>query len=520
MAKELIPTSIQEEISIEYFSLLLQSNLNISDSDYNELLLDMWGENGKFPTTKFPNLDTEKGRYERLVWLDSFDKQLGAFTNFLITKRYRKYTGWDWSRGDGMMGFLNGIAKSRCGVKQLDSWNPMDIVAVQTSMEQTIRDEIDKDIIRDVDNDTNKEMLNGIMLKYILSKDLLPISLKKVNDNESGAFEESWGNPKVDLKYVDFKCDLEWSTVKHQWENAQEISFSMIAPPSVAAEGVDIGVQARAFNASKPRDKPQHSLSQKGAGAHLGKSPVEELEKFIKEYGVIPPHSPSSDPMIPNAGDKWTLAQKKHWIKLQKDLSTKTIGGQTIDFGTPGSYGKSGKLNDVFEKDAKGKKTTTKLTGFAAALESACKADEEDRRVRGDPSRKSGSRLTAKLWGMEWLWRYYNMSMRGTWDAFCYRMIKASKKELSDTGPFIKILGEQGRSRAQKRLRMQQLIEDDPNMRPIYDPALANKKGIIPEGKKKVSNIVGYESDDPLWDKLLGDIQEGEMRGLKKNTST
>ena len=504
MAKELIPTSIQEEISIEYFSLLLQSNLNISDSDYNELLLDMWGENGKFPTTKFPNLDTEKGRYERLVWLDSFDKQLGAFTNFLITKRYRKYTGWDWSRGDGMMGFLNGIAKSRCGVKQLDSWNPMDIVAVQTSMEQTIRDEIDKDIIRDVDNDTNKEMLNGIMLKYILSKDLLPISLKKVNDNESGAFEESWGNPKVDLKYVDFKCDLEWSTVKHQWENAQEISFSMIAPPSVAAEGVDIGVQARAFNASKPRDKPQHSLSQKGAGAHLGKSPVEELEKFIKEYGVIPPHSPSSDPMIPNAGDKWTLAQKKHWIKLQKDLSTKTIGGQTIDFGTPGSYGKSGKLNDVFKKDAKGKKTTTKLTGFAAALESACAADELGLETKPE-KRSSGSRLTAKLWGMEWLWRYYEMSKNGVWDAFAYRMLKAAKKELSDSGPFIKILGEQGRTAAQKQLRVQKLIAEDPDKIPIYDPKLKNKKtGEIPVNKMIPKNIVGFKSKDPFYNQFFG----------------
>ena len=112
------------------------------------------------------------------------------------------------------------------------------------------------------------------------------------------------------------------------------------------------------------------------------------------------------------------------------------------------------------------------------------------------------------------------MSRKGVWDAFAYRMIKGAKKELSDSGPFIKILGEQGRTKAQKRLRMQQLVEDDPNMTPIYDPALANRKGVIPEGKKKVSNIVGYESDDPEWDKLLGDIQEGEMRGLKENTST
>ena len=112
------------------------------------------------------------------------------------------------------------------------------------------------------------------------------------------------------------------------------------------------------------------------------------------------------------------------------------------------------------------------------------------------------------------------MSRKGVWDAFAYRMIKGAKKELSDSGPFIKILGEQGRTKAQKRLRMQQLIEDDPNMKPIYDPELANKKGVIPESKKKVSNIVGYESDDPEWEKLLADVQWGEMRGLKENTST
>ena len=502
MAKELIPTSIQEEISIEYFSLLLQSNLDISDSDYNELLLDMWGENGKFPTTKFPNLDTEKGRYERLVWLDSFDKQLGAFTNFLITKRYRKYTGWDWSRGDGMMGFLNNIASSRCGVKQLDSWNPMDIVAVQTSKEQKIRDEIDKDIIRDVYNDTNKEILNGIMLKYILSKDLLPISLKKVNDNESGAFEESWGNPKVDLKYVDFSCDLEWSTVKHEWENAQEIKFRMIAPPSVAAEGVDIGVQARAFNASKPRDKPQHSLSQKGAGAHLGKSPVEELEKFIKEYGVIPPHAPKDNPMIPKVGKKWTQTQKDYWIGLQKELAAVTIGGKKIDFGTPGSYGQNG-LNTRWKKDAKGKNTKTKLTGFALALESACAADELGLTTTTG-NRNCGSRLTAKLWGLEWLWRYYEMSSRGTWDAFATRMMKAAKKELSDSGPFIKILGEQGRTAAQKQLRVAKIITEDPDSIPIYDPALKNQKGEIPVTKMIPKNIVGFKSKDPFYNKFFG----------------
>ena len=508
MAQELIPTKIQEEISLEYFSLLLDSNLNISKSDYNELLLDMWGKGGKFPISKFPNLDTEKGRYERLVWLDSFDMQLDAFTNFLNKKGYTKYTGWDWSRGDGMMGFLNNIASSRCGVKQLDSWNPMDIVAVQTSKEQKIRDEIDEIVLKTVDKDANKELLNGIMLKYINSKDLIPISLKKVTDTETGAWEESWGNPKVDLKYVDFSCDLEWSTVKHEWENSQEFSFSMIAPPSVAAEGVNISVQARAFNASKPRDKPQHSLSQKGAGAHLGKAPVEELEKFIKtaikEYGVIPPYSPSSDPKIPSVGQPWTQDQKDHWIKLQKQLVEVTIGGQKIDFGTPGSYGKSGKLNDVFKKDANGKKTTTKLTGFAAALESACNADELGLKTKPE-KRSCGSRLTTKFWGLEWLWRYHLMSKNGVWEAFAHRMLKAAKKELSDSGPFIKIYGEKGKKPAQIKLRIQKLIAEAPDVKPIYDPKLKNKKtGEIPVNKMIPKNIVGFESKDPFYDNLFG----------------
>ena len=89
-----------------------------------------------------------------------------------------------------------------------------------------------------------------------------------------------------------------------------------------------------------------------------------------------------------------------------------------------------------------------------------------------------------------------------------------------DSVQFVKIVGEQGRTRGQRRLRMQQLIANDPNIKPIYDPKLKNRKGEIPVMKMVPKNIVGYESDDPDWDKLLADIQEGEMRGLKKNTST
>jgi len=518
---EQIPTSFQEQFSIDFFDLFLKNDWDVNDRKYRELLVSSFGRNGKFPfANNFP--DTEKGRKDRLTWRSNYDKQVLALQNYMY---YRKIpaSGWIWSRGDGMMGFLNNIAMTRCGVSgSLDSWDPMDIVAVQSSKEKTIKHEIEQDVIKGVDKDINKDLLNGIMIKYIKSKDLMPISLKKINDNERGAYEES-DNLKgasakkkhsYDFKYSAVQCDLEWSTYKNEWQNAQEISFMMTQPASVTRAGVVISVQARAFSGSDSREKPQHSLAQQGAGAMLGKAPVAELDNFVTSFGVKKVLSPKDHPQMADKGKKWTQTQKNYWIALQSKLEGLEINGKKINFNKPGSYGENGKVNKV--RNIEGKI----LTGFAAALESACKADYRDRRVRGDEKRKAGSRLTAKLWGIEWLWRYYQMSNKGSWDAFTYRMIKSAKKELSDSGPFIKIVGEQGRTKGQRKLRMQQLINDNPNIKPIYDPKLKYKKGEIPVGKMITKNIVGYESDDPQWDKLLGDIEFGEMRGLKKNTST
>ena len=198
------------------------------------------------------------------------------------------------------------------------------------------------------------------------------------------------------------------------------------------------------------------------------------------------------------------------------------------------------RANTVYRRDDDGNETNEKLTGFAAALESACEADEKGLKTQhsNNNGRESGSRLTAKLWGMEWLWRYYNMSKRGTWDAFCYTMIKGAKKELFDTGPFIKIHGELGRIKSQQRLRIQKLVDDNNDLTPIYDPNLmiktGPKKGTIPDSKKIPKNIVGYtvkegsETDDfnKLKDALIGEVQGEDwyqeilMTEQKRNTSS
>ena len=439
-------TSQQEDVSKEFFKVFLDNNWDPSDSVYEDLLSECFGSSGIFPLQNLkPNVAAD--------WKSSYEKQILALQQYMIPRRIST-TGWKWSRGDGMMGFLNGIAQDRCGVKgSLDSWNPMDVVAVKSNKENEIMSKIDADIIKGVDVDTNKDLLNGIMIEYILKKQLMPISLKKIVKKERAAMELSddlkGSNAKLKakhhFKYDNFQCDLEWSTYKNEWKTAQEISWDMKDTGSVTRMPSHVHVQARAFQASPnkkgAREKPQHSLAPVGGGAMLGKATIKELEKFIGKYKVSAPHSPGSHPKIPSAGKKWTKQDKQYWIALYNKLKTVNINGHKIKFGNPGSYGES--MSD-------------KRLGFAAALDSACIADEQELKTR-DKGRSSGSRLTAKLWGMEWLWRYYTMSKRGTWDAFAYRIYKAAKKELPGMGPFIKIYGQTGRSRKELKAHMETL---------------------------------------------------------------
>ena len=94
MAQELIPTSIQEEISIDYFDLFFTKGWDVSDGDYIKLVEDSFGPNGKFPfVNNFPN--TEKGRNDQEIWLASFDKQGDAGSNlyFLVVFLLRDGNG-------------------------------------------------------------------------------------------------------------------------------------------------------------------------------------------------------------------------------------------------------------------------------------------------------------------------------------------------------------------------------------------------------------------------------------------
>ena len=77
------------------------------------------------------------------------------------------------------MNFLNKIAQQKGGVTgSLDSWNPMDVVAVKKSEEAKIKKRI-TEMCDTGDKLLNLNNLNALMEEYIRDKKLMPISLKQ-----------------------------------------------------------------------------------------------------------------------------------------------------------------------------------------------------------------------------------------------------------------------------------------------------------------------------------------------------
>ena len=159
----------------------------------------------------------------------------------------------------------------------------------------------------------------------------------------------------------------------------------------------------------------------------LGKASVGKLDAFVKKCGLGEVDAPAKHPYIPSPGTVWSASDKKYWIDLYNTLTSVTIDGKRINFGRPGKYAEG---------------TNPIEGGFEAALNEACLADQRDARTA--TGRSAGSRLTAKLWGMEWLNRYYMMSQRNQFDVFMHILVDAMKKESATAGPFIKVFGKPG----------------------------------------------------------------------------
>ena len=417
-------TAKQEDCSILFFKEHCDKRFNLNDKQYSDLDKKAFGKGGVYPQAN-------------AIWRRSYDEQVLGLQQYMISRSIPT-AGWVWSRDEpnGMMNFLNRIAQRKGGITgSLDSWNPMDVVAVKKSAEAKIKKRI-TDMCDTGDELLNLNNLNALMEEYIRDKTLMPISLKKVGKNERGTFEMSSKLMTREAKrralHVftadNFSCDLAWDANANEWKFAQEISWNMVDRGGAGRDGMSVDVQGRTFQAKQPREKPQHTGKPTGGtGAMLGKASIEKLDAFVEKCGLTKVPAPAKHPHIPSPGSEWSDADKQYWIRLYNKLSSARIDGKSINFGNPGKYGEG---------------FTPEASGFEAALNEACLADQRGARTR--TGRSAGSRLTAKLWGMEWLHRYYEMSRKKEFELFMHVLVDAMKKESATAGPFIKVFGKPG----------------------------------------------------------------------------
>jgi hypothetical protein len=408
MAGNAIETAKQESGSKVYFRKVVESTKAPTDS---ELFSEV--------TKVYPDL--AKNVALREIWMSTYAKQGAALKKYLGNNK-----GYNYSRDerDGFMFYIEDIAKSRCGVKTKDNWDPADIYMVRASKERAIRKHIDE-ITKASDEMANIYSLNGYMRELIVSKDLVPVSLKAISKTKSTAdLELSNMGAKGKQKEVSFenvgplKCYLNFGTNN---KTPTEIDNGEIAGQFKAGDSI-VNWQTRNFNMSTPRGGVQTDLTPTGkdAGAKIGKASADAIDDFFsKNYnklGIVRPVNAGKDPHIPDVG-KWTKETRKYWIDFQKELAKFKVNGKPIDFG---------------ELEVKYKNKTVSKKSFENVLD-YCIREESS-------TRYAGGRLSSKLTCMRWAYAWALIEKKNLMDEWLKTLYYGAKKEFRDTnGPFVKI---------------------------------------------------------------------------------
>ena len=345
-------------------------------------------ETGKSPT--FQQIQKEYSAVDD-EWFESFDATAKALKKFLGTQK-----GYLYSRDkvNTIMPFLEKIAKDCCGVSTKDNWNPMDIVIVRKNKEKMIMAEIEK-ICTTLDNPKLAlDALNEKMRQFGKTKDLIGISLKKVNPKRNIVTE--WSDPKIAMAK---KPEIEIKGVKLSFDrrgdqfDTGELSFDLII------NGLKTAMQVRAFSGG-PRERNQFDMTQAGASAKLGKvSGPLAIDPFLSDRGMK--RFEMRD--MPAVGD-WNQAQIDYWVGLYKSLQDTKIDGTKIDFGD----------NNTVEK-------------WEAMLKEAI-ADEPN-------NRRLASQLSSKLQSLYFLTNMAKFDANSFIEV-CYY---GAKKQYQSAGVFLKI---------------------------------------------------------------------------------
>ena len=367
-------------------------------------------EKGKEPTDK-EMLKVYDGY--NLEWKETYRKQTAALKKYLGSNK-----GYEYSRDSGVMPFIEGIAKSNCGVSVKDRWNPMDIVLVKKGMKRVVEGTI-KELtnIDGISKEANLSLLNAYMKEALEDKILVGVSLKAISKTKKTANAElaNMGGDKtarveIDLVPNSIKCTLTLGKKKEFLFDTGELGFDM-----KTESGGTIHGQSRNFQYSKARNVIQTDLTPKGkdGGAKLGKVSSVALDKFLPDIGLNRPPSATKHPHIPAVG-KWTEADIKYWV----DLYDKLKGNNMIDFGEVAVYEGGKKIG----------------SDFRSIMDNAIMYETAER------NRSSGGRFSSKLIALEWANCWAEVAKKGKMKDWCRVLYYGAKKEFgSSNGPFLKI---------------------------------------------------------------------------------
>jgi len=367
-------------------------------------------EKGKEPSDK--DMLKVYDRYN-LEWKETYRKQTAALKKYLGSNK-----GYEYSRDSGIMPFIEGIAKSNCGVSVKDRWNPMDIVLVKKSMKRVVEGTI-KELtnIDGISKEANLSLLNAYMKETLEDKIIIGVSLKAISKTKKTANAElaNMGGDKtarvdIDLVPNSIKCTLTLGKKKDFLFDTGELGFDM-----KTESGGTIHGQSRNFQYSNARNVIQTDLTPKGkdGGAKLGKVSSVALDSFLPDIGLNRPPSATKHPHIPSIGN-WKEADIKYWV----DLYDKLKNNNMIDFGEVAVYEGGKKIG----------------SDFRSIMDNAIMYETAER------DRSSGGRFSSKLIALEWANCWTEVAKKDKMKDWCRVLYYGAKKEFgSSNGPFLKI---------------------------------------------------------------------------------
>lgn len=347
-------------------------------------------ETGKFPSDKEIRKIYPKATDD---WITSFETQSVKLKEYLGAQK-----NYNYSRDDGIMPFIENLAKQHCGVSTIDNWNPADVYIVKKDKEKEVREKLGK--CADHPNPkAARDYLNECMQNYVKDKILVGISLKALKPPTKASIEETNFVTKTRENPVNLDSDFKCS-----WELLDGKMFKSTETQFFIRDNVKrYSVQIRTFTNSNAREQVQMEITPVGGGAKLGKVSADAaIDPYLSGESLTRPLNRD----VPKQG-QFTQRDIDQVIALYNELKSGTIGGQKVLWDIPGD------------------------SSFEMQLRMAVSAE----RTLTPTARI----LSAKIQGMKYLKVFKELDRKGKLNSFLNVCYYGAKKEYEGAGPFVKI---------------------------------------------------------------------------------